>query len=149
MKKRSDIEEKYKWNLDDYYKDNQWDKELSALTKLLSTFEKYNGKLKDKVTILQCLKKEDEFSKRLEKLYVYASLRRDENLADNSSQIMCNKVMTLSSQASMATSFIVAQLNKLDNSFIDDIINDENFVNYKRYFEQLKKATSRLYQLPK
>ena len=144
MKKRSDIEEKYKWNLDDYYKDNQWDKELSALTKSLSTFEKYNGKLKDKVTILQCLKEEDEFSKRLEKLYVYASLRRDENLADNSSQIMCNKVMTLSSQASMATSFIVAQLNKLDNSFIDDIINDKNFVNYKRYFEQLKKAKAHI-----
>lgn len=140
MKKRSDIEEKYKWNLDDYFKGHQWDKELLALTNLLSVFKKYNGKLTDKETILNCLNEEDKFSQRLEKLYVYALLRRDENLADNSSQIMCNKVITLSSKASMATSFIVAQLNKLDDALINDIINDINFVNYKRFFEQLKKS---------
>ena len=144
MKKRENIDEKYKWDLSGYFDNKQWDKELSQLTKEVDKFSKYNGKLIDKPTILQCLKDEDDFGKKLEKLYVYAALRRDENLANNDAQVMCNKVMSLNSRVGMATSFIVAQLNKLDEKILDDIINDNSFSDYKRYFEQLKKSKAHI-----
>ena len=61
--KRKEIEEKYFWNTADLYRDAaEWEKAYKAAEK--ETLVPYRGKLGKKDTLLACLKKQDEISRR-------------------------------------------------------------------------------------
>ena len=71
MKKRGEIEEKYKWNLTEYSKSSEaCEKELADIQKKFSEIEKFENKLNSDENIYACLKLESEISQVLSRLYV-------------------------------------------------------------------------------
>ena len=59
MKKRSEIEEKFKWDLSKFCKDDDdFNERLKTVEQKISVFKKYEGKLSDEQLLFQCLEEE-------------------------------------------------------------------------------------------
>ena len=116
MKTREQIEEKYKWRLEDIYADNQqWEEEYEKVERELPGLEK----LKDTITgsaqaLANGLKKIDEIALLLERLYVYSRMRRDENNARGQYQAMFDRAQSLNVKVSSAVSFLNPLLLSMD-----------------------------------
>ena len=108
--KRSEIEAKYKWNLDSIIKGSEWEEAFTSLSAEKDAMVKYRGKLADKATLLACMKEESAISIRLENLYVYAKMKQDEDTALASSQSMVGRVRTLAAEISANSSFISPEI---------------------------------------
>ena len=137
MKKRSEIEEKYKWDLSGYFKDDDaFYREYEELKTHLHDFDKFKGKLADEKTMLDCLKLEQDISLRLEILYVYASLKTREDATNSFYRERLTLVDTLASKFSVETTFIDIEIKKYKTS---DLKRLAATTPYKNYFKGMIK----------
>jgi|LFRM01.1.fsa_nt_gb oligoendopeptidase F len=83
--KRSEVPDKYKWNLADLYKDSQaFEADFSRVqNEYIPKIKEFQGKLTNADTLLKCLQLSDELWIIMDRLYAYACLKADENLQDN------------------------------------------------------------------
>ncbi len=140
MKKRSEIEEKFKWDLSGYFKnDDEFLKEFEFLKSQINFLDSYKGKLNNEKIILQCLRKSDEFDRRLEVLYVYATLKTREDAANSFYQERANQVGWLVSQISTQTSFVGVEIKKNPNSLLEKLQKESEFKNYFKSILRNKK----------
>lgn len=107
LKTRDQIDSKYKWNIEAMIPDESViSGELETIKKEAEAYgEDFAGRLTESAdTLLAAFQKRDDIWRRLEKIYVYARMRRDENNAETKYQAMvdqCNSVIAAVS-ASMA-----------------------------------------------
>ena len=117
MKKRKDIDYKYKWDLKEYFANNEeWEEEFKNFSEDILKIKEFNGKLKDSENILSCLKLIENLETRAEALYVYANCLKDLNVAEAKSQEMLNKIEQKLTEYYVLSSFVNSQLSKLTNS---------------------------------
>ena len=122
MKKRSEIEEKFKWDLSGYFKnDDEFKKEFDDLKSQIYFLDEFKGKLNNEKTILECLRKSEAFDQRLEVLYVYATLKTREDAANSFYQERATQVGSLLSQISTQTSFVSVEIKKNPNSLLEKL----------------------------
>lgn len=140
MKKRSEIEEKDKWDLSGYFKDDaEFLNEFNYLKTQTDFLAGYRGKLKDEKTILECLEKDQEMSKRLEVLYVYAVLKTREDAGNSLYQERQTQVGTLISQFSTKSAFVSVEIKKNPNSLLKKLAEKSQFKNYFKEILRNKK----------
>ena len=107
LKTRDQIDSKYKWNIEAMIPDESViSGELETIKKEAEAYgEDFAGRLTESAdTLLAAFQERDDIWRRLEKIYVYARMRRDENNAETKYQAMtdqCNSVIAAVS-ASMA-----------------------------------------------
>lgn len=132
MKKRSQIAEKYKWNLDDIYPNfealNEDIKKMSTYPEILS---KYKGKLKKEKVCLEFFEKCNELSKISDKVEVYISLKLSENLEDTKYLELSSVVANISKNIAVATSFEDAELIGYGEKYINKLLNNPKFKDYQ------------------
>lgn len=132
---REKIEEKYKWDLTEYFKDLlSWQNMFDYVQNNYKEILNFEHKLNNKNDILLCLEKESEISSKLGLLYVYASLKTKENSTNSIYQNILNKVEKLSVEISEAYSFIDSELNDLSDEYLKQLAKDVDFKNYDLYF---------------
>lgn len=140
MKKRSEIEEKDKWDLSGYFKDDaEFLNEFNYLKTQTDFLAGYRGKLKDEKTILECLERDQEISKRLEVLYVYAVLKTREDAGNSLYQERQTQVGTLISQFSTKSAFVSVEIKKNPNSLLKKLAEKSQFKNYFKEILRNKK----------
>ena len=140
MKKRSEIEEKDKWELSGYFKDDaEFLNEFNYLKTQTDFLAGYRGKLKDEKTILECLERDQEISKRLEVLYVYAVLKTREDAGNSLYQERQTQVGTLISQFSTKSAFVSVEIKKNPNSLLKKLAEKSQFKNYFKEILRNKK----------
>ena len=128
---REKIEEKYKWDLTPYFKDiNEWENTFNYVQNNYKDVCEFEHKLNNEKDILLCLEKENEISKKLSLLYVYASLKTKENSTNSIYQNLLNKIEKLSVEISENYSFIESELNDLDDEFLTKLSKNPNYKNY-------------------
>lgn len=139
MKKRSDIDEKFKWDLSSLYKNlDEFNKDYDYLVNNYLKYKDYEGKLNSAKVILNFLKFDEEFSKKFEAVYSYSSLKFDEDVTNFKYQEISGKLDKLSTEVAEVTSYIVPELMKLSMDDIDRFIKEEKeFKLYKFEFEKL------------
>ena len=121
--KRSEVEEKYTWNLKDIFaSDELWEQEYNSLKSLPNEIIKYKGNLgKDAKTLLDFFKLQDEIELRLGKLYGYASCKGDEDTSNSFYQGMRSKAgatyVGISSALSFSSPEIMSIPEETLNSF--------------------------------
>lgn len=78
---RSHIEEKYQWDLTTVFAtDELWETEVVELTQAIDDAKGFSGHLLDSSqSLLEITEVELELSRRLEKVYVYASMKNDQD----------------------------------------------------------------------
>lgn len=132
MKKRSQIAEKYKWNLKDIYEsDEDLQKDIDKLSTYPKILGAYKGKLGKSKVFFEFLEKCTEFDKLSDKVDVYISLKLSENLEDNKFLELSSLTSNISKNVSIATSFEEMELKKLGEKYINKLIKDERFKNYR------------------
>ena len=114
---RDQIDEKYKWNLQDIYSsDEDWEKNFGIVENSLPKYDDFIGRLSESPDILlRCFQFDDEIGIQLERLYLYAMLSKDSDMSIPAYQAMDSRVKTLYSTVTTANSFIKPELLKISN----------------------------------
>ncbi|MCB8816636.1 oligoendopeptidase F [Desulfosporosinus shakirovi] len=112
LKTRAEIPEANKWHLEDVFSDNnQWEAEYSHVENLLEEGKKFEGHLADNVDMLiSCFDWMDDLSLRIEEVYAYARMRRDEDNRIANYQALTDRAGALAVKVSSAASFVVPEL---------------------------------------
>lgn len=106
--KRSDIPREYTWDLESIYPtDADWETDFQALQQRLPALEALKGTLAQSGQALwKVLQTRDQIFEKLERLFVYASMRKDEDTTNSKYQGMFDRAMQLYVRASTAASYI-------------------------------------------
>ena len=125
--KRTEIDDKYKWNLGDIYNtDEAWEEDFKKLQGIMPTLGSLKeGLAKSASSLASALKKLDEASLLCERLFVYAKMRRDEDNANSKYQAMTDRAMSLYVAVSGETSFVAPTLLKEDETTLEGFIEQE------------------------
>ncbi|XMB87020.1 oligoendopeptidase F [Mycoplasmatota bacterium WC44] len=138
---RTEIEEKYKWNIENLYNDTKaWEEDFSVLKSKVSGLKELSGKLESSENILLFLERNVEVSRLLDKLGSYAFLRGDEDTTNSVFQALKNKISSYSAEVSSASSFFIPELLALPTGTVEKMI--ENSQKLQIYEIYLKKILS-------
>jgi len=126
LQKRQDIAEEYTWNLGSIFaQDEIWERDFQKLQQSLPELEALKDTLSQSgQALLTVLQKRDDMSLVLEKLYVYTSMRRDEDTTNGTYQAMADRAMQLVVRASTATSFIEPEILALPKETLDRFVQE-------------------------
>ena len=104
--------------------DNEtWEKQLKEASDQLETYGEFKGKLAEKAeNLYQCLKFDDEFSLKAERLYVYARMRSDEDTANDLYQDMFSRAQLLNIRASENSSYMVPEILAIPEETLEKFI---------------------------
>ncbi|MBQ3067366.1 MAG: oligoendopeptidase F [Clostridia bacterium] len=129
--KRSEIPEKYKWNLGDIFATTEaWEQTFQQLQQSYPRLAEYKGKLSNRDSLLEFLKLSDELDVDLEKLYCYAFMSYNEDSQDPERQARFSKMYGFLTQCSALTSFVSPELSSLSNEQLQALIADPAFSDY-------------------
>jgi len=112
---RSDIDDKYKWRVEDIYEDTiAWQADYEKLEAGIPLFEQYRGKLGESPeNLLACLKHSEAMDMILGNLYVYAFLKKDEDTRVSAYQSLGGRAAQIYGMLSEAQAFILPEVISL------------------------------------
>ena len=113
LKTRDQIDSKYKWNIEAMIPDESViSGELETIKKEAEAYEEdFAGRLTESAdTLLAAFQKRDDIWRRLEKIYVYARMRRDENNAETKYQAMADQCNSVIAAVSASMAFFTPEL---------------------------------------
>jgi len=135
---RSDIEDKYKWKVEDMYATiDAWESDYKLLEQSLPALEKYRGHLGDSPeTMLEALRLRDSLSIIDGNLYVFANLKLSEDTRRSDIQELSGRIATLDGKLGEATAYFEPEILAMDQAVIDKFLVQNKDLNlYKFYLE--------------
>lgn len=139
---RSHIDEKYQWDLSTVFAtDNAWEAELASLDSDLENAKAYKGRLTASSNDLLAITESYlALSRRLEKLYVYASMKNDQDTTVAKYQEYQAKATTIYAKFSEIFAFYEPELMQLSKEAFEDFVAETPALSaYAHFFEQLFK----------
>lgn len=135
--KRNEVEERLKWDTSSIYADDEgFYKDIEEVKNLVEKLKEFKGKItSDLETFKEYLKLEEEFARKMEKAYVYSSLKSDEDTTVSKYQEMSQVAQNTYVYASSELSFISPEILSTDKSVIDKYLADPEISYLKHYFE--------------
>lgn len=126
-KLRSEIEDKYKWDLTKIYKDEkEWQKDFDDVKEEILKATSYkNSFLINGKKLYEYLKYDEVVSRKLEKIYYYAHLNHDADTLNEKYKVMTNKVSDLFTKYNELSSFVIPEILKLDEKKLASFYEDE------------------------
>lgn len=135
MKKRREIEEKFKWDLSKFCKsDEEFLEKLENLEKKIVDFAKFEGRLSDDDVLFEYLEFQNNLSKEADFLS-YAFYRQCEDGSDRNANDMMEKRNIICTKISVASTPLDVEIDKFSEVRLKALQNNSKFINYKRYFE--------------
>ncbi|MDQ3929908.1 MAG: oligoendopeptidase F [Chloroflexota bacterium] len=109
---RSEIADEHKWDLEAIYnQDATWEEDFNSLMPLVERLSSYRGRLGESAeTLLEALQLRDELNQVLERVIVYAKMRRDEDNANAHYQALSDRAFALLSRVQEGLAFISPEL---------------------------------------
>ena len=138
-KQRNEIDEKYQWDLTTIFPtDEAWETELADLTADIEKAKDFAGHLLDSAkTFLDISETQLALSQRVEKLYVYASMKNDQDTREGKYQEFQAKAIALYSQFSQVFSFYEPEFLAITDEQLAAFYEEEPAL--KQYAFQLEK----------
>lgn len=133
-KTREQIDTRYKWNIEAMFPDErQIDTDLKEVGKRAEEYGRFAGHLTENASVLlEALTERDAIWQKLEKVYVYARMRRDEDNRKNRYQAMTDKCQTVIARVSAAMSFFTPELlSASENTLLSYISQEERLSQYE------------------
>ena len=136
---RNQIENKYKWSIDEMYPDSQAiEKDIQKLKGLIEECKKFKGVLADNEdNLYKALNLSEEASRILQNLYVYTHMKSHEDTRINKNQADATKTDMLSTELSMATSYMVPEIIAMDSNKLETYLQNEKLSHYKKYIDNI------------
>ena len=138
-RKREDIDEQYKWKLEDIYSsDALIEEDFKRVKDLLPQEQDIKSTLgKSAAHLKKALQWVEELERKAEKLYVYSRMRRDEDNGDSNYQAMFDRMEGLNIQVGSATSFMVPEIIAIPDNDIKSFMEDADLKLYQFYIEEV------------
>jgi len=128
---RKKIPAKYKWNLASIVEsDEAWEELFSYVTGNAEALSAYDGKLDNAEELLACLKLSDEISHAVERIYVYAHMKLNEDAGNDKYVAMSDRSTGLYVKLNAVTSFIMPQLSRLSDETLKSFAKLPEFADY-------------------
>ena len=140
---RKDIPQQLTWNTAALYEsDEAWEQAFAETEKEFSAidFAQFSGKLADKQTLLSCFKMMDDVSRRVEKLYLYAHLRNDEDLRSSKNTAALSRTMSYYSKLFSEFAYVEPELTALPEETLNTFIADPDFADYDYRLRRISKS---------
>lgn len=136
---RNTIENKFKWTIDEMYPNEEaMDKDIQKLKDLIEESKKYKGTLADsEENLFQALNISEQASRLLQNLYVYTHMKSHEDTRINKNQANATKTDMLSTELSMATSYMVPEIIAMDSDKLENYLKTEKLSHYKKYVDDI------------
>lgn len=137
---RNEINEKDTWDLSTIFEtDQKWEEELALLTEDTKEAASLEGHLLDSAeSLLNITERYLDLSRRLEKLYVYAHMKNDQDTRVAKYQEYYAKAMTLYSQLDQVFSFYEPEFMAITEEQYQNFLADEPKLQpYKHFFDKL------------
>lgn len=139
---RSHIDEKYQWDLSTVFAtDDAWEAELASLDSDLENAKAYKGRLTASSNDLLAITESYlALSRRLEKFYVYASMKNDQDTTVAKYQEYQAKATAIYAKFSEIFAFYEPELMQLSKEAFEDFVAETPALSaYAHFFEQLFK----------
>ncbi len=137
---RNEINEKDTWDLSTIFEtDQKWEEELARLTEDTKEAASLEGHLLDSAeSLLNITERYLDLSRRLEKLYVYAHMKNDQDTRVAKYQEYYAKAMTLYSQLDQVFSFYEPEFMAITEEQYQNFLAEEPKLQpYKHFFDKL------------
>ena len=136
---RNKIEEKYKWKIDTMYPSEAYiEKDIEKVKEYIEKVKEYKGKLSESKEVLyDALNISEKSSRVLQNLYVYTHMKQHEDTRINANQAIATKIEMLSTELSMATSYIVPEIISIDEKKLEEFFRCEKLKFYKQYVDDI------------
>ena len=137
---RNEINEKDTWDLSTIFEtDQKWEEELALLTEDTKEAASLEGHLLDSAeSLLNITERYLDLSRRLEKLYVYAHMKNDQDTRVAKYQEYYAKAMTLYSQLDQVFSFYEPEFMAITEEQYQNFLAEEQKLQpYKHFFDKL------------
>ena len=123
-----------RWKTTDIFEtDEAWDAEFKAVESEYTAydFDAFKGKLANRATLLEYFKVNDAMSMRIEKLYLYAHMRSDEDVRVAKYTSAMAMMGNLVSKVFARLSFVEPELTTIDEEVLKEYIADPEFAPYE------------------
>lgn len=136
---RKDVPEKLTWDLTTVYKtDADFEKDFSAVQDQLPVIAQLAGSLENGAdALLKATSFYLDLNRKLEKVYVYAQLKNDQDTSETKYQAMFSRVESMVAKFGAAVSWFDPELLTLSESTMKQYYDQEpKLIDYKRLFDQ-------------
>lgn len=145
MKIRSEIDEKYKWDLRDIYASKEeFEKDYQEYKNLAKRIPEYKGKLNDLDTFLEYLKLDDQLDLIGDKVGLYVYLQRDLDISNSESVEMLDNVSNFQNKVLASSSFVEPEILNFSGDYLETIYNDARFKDYVLAIKDIVKNKSHI-----
>ena len=108
---RKKVNDRYKWKVSHIVENDEvWNEKFQAIVAEFQILPTYKGKLGDDATLLEFLKKQDELTIELIKLYLYAHMNSDADTRDDNYQQMQRRIQSALVMISSSLSFVETEI---------------------------------------
>ena len=136
---RNEVESKYKWKVEDIFpSDEAWESAYTEAEKSLD-FSEYKGKLGTAEGLLAFYKGQEVAMQKVERLYLYAHMRHDEDSRIAKYTSMQSRAMSLIVRFSSETAFVEPELTALPDSVLEGYLSEKKLADYDYSLRQLIK----------
>ena len=136
--KRSQVAEKYKWDLSAYAKsEKEFLERTNALKKYVDKFKKYEGTLSNDKKLLEVLNLSSEYAKEVSLLANYAQRKLDEDISNSRASENLNLLLKIDTDISIASAFITPEVSAFDDEKLKKLQNDKRFRAHKLFFKDI------------
>ncbi len=142
---RNDIDIKYRWNLEEMYSnDKLWEKDIDTAEKLTQEFLKRKGSvMKSSSSLLASLRAMEEIDILLEKAFVYARMRMDEDNRDSKRQKNLDMITSTLAKLGSDLSFFIPEILEASEAKIREFMSKEQGLDqYSHMLETLLRNQS-------
>ena len=135
------MEEKYNWNLQEIFEnEEQFKKEKEEITNILEKIKTYQGTLcATSDSLYNFYKLYEQALEKFEKVYAYGMLKYHLDMSNQDGIKIFKEVEGLGTEFSVATSFATPEITYADENKIKEYIKEERFKGYERDINDILK----------
>ncbi|OUN01483.1 MAG: oligoendopeptidase F [Firmicutes bacterium ZCTH02-B6] len=139
LPKRAEIPEAMRWRLEDLYPtDEHWEEDFRKTKDAIARLQAFAGTLaQSPARLAECLKLRDETAERLERVYVYAFTRMDEDSTNDKYQALFDRSQRLYVELRTAISFIEPEILQLSEERLQQYLNSPELALYRHHIEDI------------
>ncbi|MGN0346108.1 MAG: oligoendopeptidase F [Lachnospiraceae bacterium] len=142
LPKRSEVEEKYTWNLMDLYPSIEaWEKDLNRYGEMGRMVMRYEGKVGDNVENLYfVLTTFTQMEEMMAKVFHYVQRLYDQDTADTKNQSYCGKAFNLYASVGSEIAFIDPEIIAIPDERLEQFYKEkEELEFFRRYVEEIRR----------
>lgn len=136
---RNTVDKKHKWQIEKMYATKESiEKDIQKVKEVIEEVKEYKGKLAEsKSNLYEAIKLSENASRILQHLYVYAHMKQHEDTRINENQALATKTEMLSTELSMATSYIVPEIISIEDNVLSEYLKSEELAFYDKYIKDI------------